>query len=241
VPLGPVEKPLLVRFEGKGQEVGVLDLVKDGERWKAAYRAVELDPSLEETASPLREDVERLFDAYRRRVREERLLETTPGFPDDGIAYVGSEACATCHQAIFDSWSKTAHAHALPTLVKKDYEWDPQCIRCHVVGWERADLDDLWSRRASGFHTPDATPSLGGVGCESCHGPGSEHVKEPYRKDLWKPYRTPGARNWVDVGRAGCMRCHDTDNSPTFGERYDAHYRPKVDHRDVPEDSRTVR
>jgi hypothetical protein len=44
----------------------------------------------------------------------------------------------------------------------------------------------------------------------------------------------------VDFGKRGCETCHDADNSPPFSERYETHYRPKVDHRDVPPDRRTV-
>jgi hypothetical protein len=228
--------PLLVRFDDRSKETGVLDLVRAGDRWSVSYRAVTLDPSLEEGTSRLRDDVETLFGAYRRRVREEGLLEKFPSFPDEGPSYVGSDACASCHAAIHASWKETPHAHALETLAKKGYAWDPECVRCHVVGWQRTDRG--WYRWASGFRTPDATPALAGVGCEACHGPGSDHVKDP-KKYLWNPYGAPGARNWKDLGRRGCETCHDVDNSPTFTERYEAHYRPKVDHRDVPKERRT--
>jgi hypothetical protein len=233
------EKPLLVRFDERGKEVGVLDLVREGDRWKAAWRAVVLDPSLEEGESPLRGAVDALFAVYRRRVREEGLLASIGGFPDEGLAYVGSARCAECHAAIHASWSKTPHAHALETLASKDYDWDPECIRCHVVGFERA-ANDQWTRWESGFRTPDATPALGGVGCENCHGPGSAHVADPTRKDVWKPYGAEGSRNWRDFGKRGCETCHDPDNSPGFSRRYDDHYRPRVDHREVPKDQRTV-
>jgi hypothetical protein len=236
--VGPVatQRPLFVRLEDGRKEAGILDLARDGETWRASWRAVALDPSLEEGESALRDEVEGLYAVYRRRVREDGLLEKWLPFRDDGPSYVGSDACAACHFAIHASWKETAHAHALHTLEEKGYAWDPECVRCHVVGWRRA--ANGWYRTESGFHTPETTPRRADVGCEDCHGPGSQHVEDPSRP-VWKPYGAEGAANWRHPGRRGCETCHDADNSPTFSRRYAEHYLPKVDHRDVPKEART--
>jgi hypothetical protein len=120
-----------------GKEVGLLRLVKRDGGWRADYDAVGLDPPYEEGASEARDAVAALFADYRRRVREGGLLARYPTFSDDGPTFVGADACRRCHAAIHDSWQQTAHAHALDTLAAKDYAWDPECVRCHTVGWRR--------------------------------------------------------------------------------------------------------
>ena len=49
----------------------------------------------------------------------------------------------------------------------------------------------------------ESTPHLQEVGCESCHGPGSEHVRLPEQ-----PY---GA-----ISITSCTSCHDAANDPDF-------------------------
>jgi len=232
------ERPLLVKFDRLGKEVGLLRLVKGEKGWRAAYDAVRLDPPFEEGESASRDAVSALFADYRRRVRESGLLASYPTFKDDGPTFVGAAACQPCHPAIHASWEQTPHAHALDTLVAKDYAWDPECVRCHTVGW-RKDVND-WSRTASSFKTPDASPALAGVQCEHCHGAGSAHVKEPERKDLFGRYGDAG-RMWRSPGEAGCRVCHDPDNSTEFNKSsYEKRYLPKVDHRDVPPELRVA-
>ncbi len=91
------------------------------------------------------------------------------------LDYVGSEACGTCHVAEsignqYDKWMRTPHAKAVERLrtkaavslaeklsIKKPSE-DRQCLKCHATG---------------GGNYPDIIAE--GVGCESCHGPGSDY------------------------------------------------------------------
>jgi hypothetical protein len=231
-----LEKPLLVAFGGLGKEAGVLRARRRGDAWTYAWEATRLEPSLETGASRLRDDVERLFAAYRRRVREEGLLERLPRAQDEGPGWVGSARCEPCHKAIHASWKATPHATALETLERKDYAHDPECVACHVVGWSRA-AQGPWTRDASSFWTPEKTPALGGVGCEACHGPGGEHVKSPEKKGVFGARREPGRSMWRDPTRRGCETCHDAENSHGFHQPkgYEESYLPKVDHRDVPE------
>jgi hypothetical protein len=234
----PFDRPLLVKFDRQGKQVGLLRLVKGEKGWRAAYDAVALDPPYEEGESELRDSVAALFADYRRRVREGGLLAGYPTFKDDGPTFVGAAACQRCHAAIHESWEQTPHAHALETLSSKDHAWDPECVRCHTVGWRR-DMND-WSRTTSAFKTPDASPALAGVQCEHCHGAGSAHVKEPDRKDLFGAYGDPG-KMWKSPGKAGCDVCHDLENSPEFVQaNYEKRYLPKVDHRDVPPEQRVA-
>jgi len=98
--------------------------------------------------------------------------------------YVGAEACKSCHEKEFDTWSKTKHASTFAVLKADEYDkiddvLDPKlklknppkakkCIECHVTGYG-----------AGGFKSMDDpnSKSFLNVQCEVCHGPGSLHKK----------------------------------------------------------------
>ena len=248
VPRKPVGKPLLVSVGEMGKATGLLRLFRAKAGWEVSYELVPLDPWLEEAPSKARDVIrDQLFTAYRRRVKEEKLLEKLGSLSDGPATWVGSESCQECHAAIYEQWKQTPHSNAMKTLVDKEHEADPECVRCHTVGWEIDTFGRHWVRRKSAFQTHEKTPLLENVGCENCHGPGSLHVREPDRKDLFAAWRSTAAsvdagKMWRDFGRAGCSGCHDVENSHGFNQAdgYET-YRPQVDHRDVPKDRRTVK
>ena len=120
----------------------------------------------------------------------------------DGRRYIGSQACGTCHQTAFAKWKETRHGGAWETLEKAEagdrYGWPvthyPDCVACHVVGYGEI----------SGFISPTETPHLAGVGCEQCHGPGSEHIQNPMAGGL------------APANAERCLSCHDYEQSPKF-------------------------
>lgn len=235
VPLGA--EPLLVSFDDKGRQVGVLDLDADpaGKGWLASYNAQALAPAFGSLPSPSRQRVEALLGVYRAEVASARLLdlvERREEAPEEA-RFVGSAACARCHEGIYQSWRATPHAQALRTLRRLEYAHDPECLTCHVQGPTRLP-DGRFTWPTSGFTDPDESAHLGGVGCESCHGPGSRHVEEPWSK---APFAAGGPMR-RHPGREGCMTCHDAENSVGFRDTY-AERLPKVDHRSVPRDRRT--
>lgn len=94
--------------------------------------------------------------------------------------YEGRKKCSSCHRSQYQSWKDTAHATALESLKagvkreqkrkakldpQKDYTGDTDCVGCHVTGYGQA----------GGYDPKDVSKFLVGVGCESCHGPGSEY------------------------------------------------------------------
>jgi hypothetical protein len=164
--------------------VGRIEL-KDG-KW-TNFKLIELGPEHENDAQAAL-----AYAAYLRRVSEENLLAEIPKH-DRNVKFVGSETCVSCHYEAGKAWKHSLHAAAYRTLEKTGNHRDPECVGCHVVG-----LDDK-----SGFISKQKTPNLAAVGCESCHGAGSNHLKSPYRK-----YRTLGERT--------CLPCHTTANSPHF-------------------------
>jgi hypothetical protein len=121
-----------------------------------------------------------------------------------GSLYVGVEACAKCHVREYDIWKNTGHAHAMATLERKHRQLDPDCVKCHVVGYERGGFQALYS-----------TPQFANVQCEACHGPGRQHAESPAKGYGFMP--TP----------VGCLQCHTPVNSPDFNF---ATYWPRVKH-----------
>jgi cytochrome c2 len=121
--------------------------------------------------------------------------------------YVGSKACKTCHQGekngkIFEQWSESKHANAMARLDSAKGETkDPKCLKCHTVGYG-----------AGGFgEAGKEALDLAGVGCESCHGPGSEYKAMKVMKDH---DASIAAGLWVPEEKT-CTACHNAE-SPTF-------------------------
>lgn len=242
----PFDKPLLVTFGEKGKEVGLLRLRRAEKGFRVSYEAVPLDPRLEAFESPLRTEIAGLFSAYWSRVRDERLLEEFPRFADmpDAATWVGSAACKDCHPGIFAQWKQTSHSVAFSTLEAKGVAYDPECVRCHTVGWARVSSPQggEWMRTTSSFWTAEKTPHLQDVGCESCHGPGSKHVKDPADEAVFGTWRQAGRSMWRSPPKDACAICHDPENSVPFQKpgAYEADFLPLVNHHDVPEAERTV-
>jgi len=92
----------------------------------------------------------------------------------------------------------SAHGRAFETLVRRRREYVPDCVRCHVVGMgEPTGYDTIWET-----HDSDG---LSGVGCESCHGGGADHVRAPTRRNTGR-----------HMSEVQCKVCHDAKHSPDF-------------------------
>jgi hypothetical protein len=156
---------------------------------------------------------------------------TTLAMADKEFEYTGSKKCKMCHSKELKAWEETKHAKAFNTLkageakeVKekfkldpaKDYTTDKTCLACHTVGFGKK----------SGYAVPDAADEkavkaaedLQGVGCEACHGPGSEY--NVFKKDIKKEKRKYKFAQLAELGmtkvEAGvCTTCHN-DKGPTF-------------------------
>ena len=126
--------------------------------------------------------------------------------PQNG--YVSATACQKCHQQEYLQWSATRHAFAFETLLKKERYFDAGCVSCHTTGLGYP----------TGFQIGDQDSTLKGVQCETCHGPGKQHVGNPKKTNI---------RNGADTGL--CLECHDTKHSPGFSEVVALHTKD-VDH-----------
>jgi len=108
-----------------------------------------------------------------------------------------------------------------PIDPEKDYTRDESCLKCHTTGYGEPggyvipDPKDKKARRKA--------EKLEGVGCESCHGPGSKYVKifediqdkqrQYTREELY-------AAGMTKIGKETCAsKCHNKD-SPLVGDDY---------------------
>ena len=129
-------------------------------------------------------------------------------------------------------WRKSAHAEAYATLEKLDppRNFDPECVSCHVVGWNPGKFFPY----QGGYLSPKKTPHLTNVGCEDCHGPGQRHALAEKGKDvalqkaMQKTVRiTKEEAADPRSGKQNCYTCHDGDNSPDF--KFETYF-PLIEH-----------
>jgi hypothetical protein len=151
------------------------------------------DPGVAKELTKLAHDI---GQANFRAARDVPAPPAEPGEP----TYVGVTACASCHKAAVDFWKQTVHAQAWKTLVDVDKQYNFDCIRCHVTGWETPGGVNLGTAEKRG---------LVDVQCEVCHGPGSIHVKEAGLEDKRTLVRRPPDDFCVS-------RCHTKEHSDTF-------------------------
>ena len=150
-------------------------------------------------------------------------------------SYVGPEGCK-CHKTEMEEWSKAKHSNAFERLVipsdkkeekkrarlfaklneklkpeeqldpAKDYSKDKKCLPCHTVGYGQP----------GGFVDMEKTPALAGVGCEMCHGPGSEYrvIHKEKEKTFTRAENKAAGAVYGTEDEKVCRKCHDNPDSP---------------------------
>ena len=136
--------------------------------------------------------------------------------------FVGSEECKTCHEGSFIQWKKTPHSHAYRTLAKLPVPrvFDPECISCHVVGWDTRNQN--FFPYQSGYRSLAATPQADRRGLRSratgrarAHRRRERHRRRAAKEDpAVDPGQQRGPKDPDHPHR--CQNCHDLDNSPDF-------------------------
>jgi YVTN family beta-propeller protein len=151
--------------------------------------------------------------------KSERLTGAIPVGTPEGIQpaagpkFVGAMACGSCHQGEmfghqYSVWRMGPHSRAYSVLASprafeiaraKGITGNPQtetaCLECHVTG-----ADSPPQMRTTSFWQDE------GVGCESCHGAGSEYMHDAIMRD-----KRAAAQNGLKrVTRETCLGCHDT-------------------------------
>jgi len=151
-----------------------------------------------------RANVDTLLADYQQKLRvlvlsEQFQSERLSALQEPPVEYVGNETCASCHEMENAQWETSKHSHAHQTLIDADQDFDPDCQPCHTTGYGYR----------TGFATPQSTPDMWEVGCESCHGPGAAHVDDP-------------EADYGEVTSLVCAGCHTPVRSPDF--RYDQYF-----------------
>lgn len=121
--------------------------------------------------------------------------------------------CGNCHADFQARWVTTAHAGAWGSLPANS---QAACRSCHTVG-ERGNL----VTGAAGY---DATQDsiYHDVQCESCHGPGLDHVRGVNQGTLVRPFAKAGM-----TGDGTCAECHSGAHHP-FAEEWSASNHAKI-------------
>lgn len=148
-----------------------------------------------------------MMQQYRQEVRGTRLAVDDPSNLSADMVpgvrtvatYVGTANCLACHQKAATNWLASAHAHSYATLVGRQADADPKCIGCHTIGFGTA----------SGYRREFGATKLVDVGCESCHGPGSLHVRQQQGDTTVNFTFRP-----LDAG--DCRKCHQGEFSRPF-------------------------
>ena len=143
------------------------------------------------------------FKAYDKKVEKLFFADMEFRQKQSKRVYKGTEGCVSCHQKQGEKWQTTRHAKAFESLVAVGKQYDPECIRCHVAGYQRG-----------GFLSAQLTPKLKGVQCENCHGSFKPHTK------VWLEERPK-------VDRMACRGCHNGSHSPNFKFK---NYYPQIAH-----------
>jgi len=127
------------------------------------------------------------------------ILTTNDVDGQEKATYKGSDKCKSCHRDQHTAWKDMKHSHAFETLKPEQIatgkdEKGRACVSCHTTG-----------HGMGGFTSTDATPKLTGVGCESCHGAGSAHVKAMLTAMMDETEVTD-----KKISKSvGCVQCHN--------------------------------
>ena len=140
----------------------------------------------------------------------------------DGVAaqYPNCMSCHSSHSnfvAIFDKWKVTGHAQKFKNGINGNpIYYNQSCFKCHTTGYNHdlvasnGGFDDVASQLGWIFYPPVANgkwdtlktnfprlSQLANVGCESCHGPGSEHAMGG-----------PKQKIQISYSSNSCIQCH---------------------------------
>jgi hypothetical protein len=237
----PGSGALLIEYGQKGKYLSVVGFFNDPNPAKRyRYQRVPLDSRFQD--SP---EMQAQLVAY----QKELETMTLAGLGLTGVAHPdgdfrGSETCADCHTKAWAKFEQTPHFHATDTLMKltPPRHFDPECLSCHVTGWNPQEYFPY----TTGYVSLEATPQMKQNGCENCHGPGGDHVDaetgaatvtDQQRDSLRAAMRLKIVPNEGNKEKQAdgavmtrCMICHDHDNSPDFDFQT---FWPKIEHKGV--------
>ena len=160
--------------------------------------------------------------------------------------FVGVDKCKACHSNVkiggaqYKVWEATKMAKAMETLKpgaaadaktkakldpQKDYTTDPKCLKCHTTGYGQP----------GGFESMEKTPKLANVGCEACHGAGSDYRSpkimsvKAYKENREAARKAAIAAGMIIPDEKTCTTCHNEEN-PVHKPFNFAEYKEKIKH-----------
>ena len=192
---------VFVQASPRGQKMGELQIILDQMgNFSFEQRMVKLDSSINKDPEMLK-----LYERYNAEVETIFFESLAAKRNKDKVSiYAGDTVCKTCHSEAHEKWSSSRHGKAYQTLRKINKAFDPECLVCHVVGYNTT----------GGFISEMDTPELKNVQCEVCHGAGKKHAAAP----------APG---FGSNGSKACKKCHVKNHSPRFNFKQ---YWPKIKH-----------
>ena len=215
----------MIQVGVKGMYAGVVGIFDDNGKMTLRYQRVPLDSRFDDS-----EEIKAKFLNYQQQLQSLGLsgLGLSPAPHPSGRQFVGSEACADCHDRAYEIWKDGhdgnggPHFRATADLTDPgERTWvqrhnDPECLSCHVTGWNPQKFFPYESGYLDLNHT-----HLHGNGCENCHGPGSHHVAaENGDIDVDETTRMGYVQEMIltlEMAKSTqCFECHDLDNSPDF-------------------------
>lgn len=242
---GPTHSTPMIQVGVKGMYVGLVGLYFEGGQTKIKYERVALEHQFKDT-----EELKKVFLSYQTKLKQlwlaGALTDITPRDHPTGKKFVGSAACADCHDEEFEIWADGVdgdggpHEKATRSLEENpndDRVWvqrqyDPECMSCHATGWN----PQKFYPYKSGLIDLAKHEHLYGNGCENCHGPGSDHVaaengEGDFSDDQIEALRKSMVVTIDQARKSACKECHDLDNSPDFLKEggFDKYW-PKIKH-----------
>jgi hypothetical protein len=141
------------------------------------------------------------------------------GFMGGGGASIQDPKCGLCHLPMVQDWVETPHAvmfqNAINGTDPRQTHYSSRCVTCHTTGYDlnanNGGFDDVQAQ--SGWTFPSAyvdtnfthlnnvshqLAQLATIGCENCHGPGSEHNGQ-----------LGSNRISISMDVKVCAKCHD--------------------------------
>ncbi len=263
----PAGDALLLRVGHKGKHVGVLGVYPPPEAGptvrRCGYGRSSRSPRIATATTGRWTPVMAQYQQSIADNLEEVFADLPPSAPPRPGGYVGAAKCGECHTKAYAKWKESPHAKALVSLTEgraefegdwADRRLDPECLSCHVTGWNAQELLPVRGRLSCPNASPPAprravrtaTQGLAGLDrfhklqgqqCENCHGPGSGHTAlfDPLESGPVLRQRRPSSarrtRRCTSTSppprESTCVKCHDGDNSPDFDF---AEYWPKIVH-----------
>ncbi len=147
-----------------------------------------------------------------------QLPEVTDSEKGEG-RYIGTLTCAACHKGPamgyqFSKWRMSDHASAYAVLasdqayeiakeqgLKDAPQTNQECLRCHTTAYHQPPKGVI-----------ESYSLYEGVGCEACHGAGSDYYPEAIMRDP-RAAKTAGLK---EVTRQTCLGCHENAHEKPF-------------------------